>query len=51
MCHADTTLEIADEAGGVDGFRTEHQCGNWEQLLQWTTAQQVKYPGQKLHGT
>lgn len=47
MCHADTTLEVADEAiGGVDGFRTEHQCRSWEQLVQWTTAQQIKYPGQ-----
>ncbi|KAI0432346.1 hypothetical protein F5Y09DRAFT_301917 [Xylaria sp. FL1042] len=46
MCHADTTLEVADEAGGVDGFRTKHQCRSWEQLVQWTSAQQMKWPGQ-----
>ncbi|KAF2828336.1 hypothetical protein CC86DRAFT_241323, partial [Ophiobolus disseminans] len=41
MCHADTTLEVVDEKiNGVHGFRTPHQCGNWEQLKAWTSAQQ-----------
>lgn len=41
MCHADTTLEVVDEKiNGVHGFRTVHQCRNWEQLKAWTSKQQ-----------
>jgi hypothetical protein len=43
MCHADTTVEDVDESiGGVHGFRVEHQCRSWEQLVQWTSGQQMK---------
>jgi len=46
MCHADTTVEVVDETiGGVHGFRVEHQCRNWDQLVQWTSEQQIKYKG------
>jgi hypothetical protein len=52
MCHADTTLEVADEMiGGVEGFQAEHQCSNWEQLIQWTSAQQLKRKGQNTTAT
>lgn len=45
MCHADITIEVADEKiGGVHGFRTEHQCGNWEKIVDWLTEQQIKKP-------
>ena len=41
MCHADTTIEVVDEkTNGVHGFRTEHRCKDWDQLVQWTTKQQ-----------
>lgn len=37
MCQPDTTIEVKDEEiGGVKGFGTEHQCKDWEQLMQWT---------------
>lgn len=43
MCMADTTLEVVDEKiNGVHGFRTPHQCKDWEQLKSWTSAQQQK---------
>ncbi|KAG9235074.1 hypothetical protein BJ875DRAFT_399930 [Amylocarpus encephaloides] len=45
MCHADTTIELVDkEIKGVRGFRTPHQCKNWEQLKQWTTEHASKKP-------
>ena len=38
MCQPDTTVELKDEEiGGVRGFGTEHQCRDWDQLVQWTT--------------
>jgi hypothetical protein len=41
MCLADTTLEVVDEKiNGVHGFRTVHQCKDWEQLKTWTSEQQ-----------
>ena len=41
MCNADTTVETVDEeVNGVHGFRTEHQCKNWETLVSWTDEQQ-----------
>ncbi|MCJ1326667.1 hypothetical protein MMC10_003332 [Thelotrema lepadinum] len=43
MCTADTTLEVVDEkTNGVHGFRTEHQCRDWEQLIEWANEQQAK---------
>ena len=43
MCHADTTVEVVDEKiNGVHGFRTEHQCGNWQQLIDWTSEVQMQ---------
>lgn len=37
MCNPDTTVEVKDEeAGGVTGFGTEHQCKDWDQLLAFT---------------
>ncbi|KAK7182249.1 hypothetical protein DPSP01_006967 [Paraphaeosphaeria sporulosa] len=43
MCQADTTLEVVDEKiNGVHGFRTMHQCRDWEQLKTWTSEQQRK---------
>ena len=36
MCQPDLTVEVKDEAkGGVTGFNTEHQCKDWNQLLDW----------------
>ena len=36
MCQADTTIEIVDETvGGVTGFGTQHQCKDWDQLIDW----------------
>ena len=41
MCYADTTIEVVDPAiNGVHGFRTEHQCKRWDQLIEWTNEQQ-----------
>ncbi|KAH8726601.1 hypothetical protein GQ44DRAFT_738756 [Phaeosphaeriaceae sp. PMI808] len=38
MCQPDLTLEVKDdELGGVTGFGTEHQCVNWNQLVDWTS--------------
>lgn len=38
VCQPDLTLEIKDEVhGGVQGFGTEHQCRNWDQLMSFTT--------------
>ncbi|KAF7945539.1 hypothetical protein EAE96_010306 [Botrytis aclada] len=49
MCHADTTLEAVDtKINGVHGFRTEHQCGNWEQLVDWASEQQLKKPVEQI---
>ena len=32
MCHADSTLEVEDEAiGGVKGFGVSHECVDWEE--------------------
>lgn len=43
MCHGDTTLEVVDEAiNGVHGFRTPHECIDWEQLKAWTSEQQAR---------
>ena len=43
MCMADTTLEVVDEKiNGVHGFRTAHQCKDWEELKAWTSEQQAK---------
>ncbi|KAF6825887.1 hypothetical protein CPLU01_09977 [Colletotrichum plurivorum] len=36
MCKPDLTIEIANKTlGGVTGFGTEHQCINWQQLMDW----------------
>ncbi|KAJ0165925.1 hypothetical protein CTA2_9444 [Colletotrichum tanaceti] len=36
MCKPDLTIEVPDPAvGGVAGFGTEHQCVNWQQLMDW----------------
>ena len=36
MCQPDLTIERKDEElGGVTGFGTEHQCIDWQQLLDW----------------
>jgi hypothetical protein len=36
MCQPDLTIELKnDELGGVTGFGTEHQCVDWQQLLDW----------------
>ena len=38
MCQPDLTLEVKDEKlGGVTGFGTEHQCVDWQGLVDWTT--------------
>jgi hypothetical protein len=37
QCRPDLTLEAISEKGGVEGFGVEHQCYNWEELLQWTS--------------
>ena len=43
MCQADTTLEVVDEAiNGVHGFRVVHMCRDWDQLVQWTSEQQMR---------
>jgi hypothetical protein len=42
MCQPDTTVEVKDEAiGGVKGFGTEHQCKDWDQLVEWTRTWQT----------
>ena len=41
MCRPDLTIEVKDEEiGGVKGFGTQHQCYDWEQLVQWTRSWQ-----------
>ncbi|KAK2754309.1 hypothetical protein CKAH01_17497 [Colletotrichum kahawae] len=36
MCKPDLTVEIANSTlNGVTGFGTEHQCLNWEELMNW----------------
>ncbi|KZL85122.1 hypothetical protein CI238_09347 [Colletotrichum incanum] len=36
ICKPDLTIEVGDPAvGGVTGFGTEHQCVNWQQLMDW----------------
>ena len=41
MCQADTTVEVKDEkAGGVHGFGVEHQCRDWDELIEWTAGLQ-----------
>ncbi|KAF4867812.1 Oxidase ustYa [Colletotrichum siamense] len=36
MCKPDLTIEIANTTlNGVTGFGTEHQCINWEELMNW----------------
>ncbi|KAF4475257.1 Oxidase ustYa [Colletotrichum fructicola Nara gc5] len=36
MCKPDLTVEIANTTlNGVTGFGTEHQCINWEDLMNW----------------
>ncbi|KAK2607952.1 hypothetical protein N8I77_006591 [Diaporthe amygdali] len=45
MCNADLTVEVKDdEAGGVHGFGTEHQCVDWDSLLSWTTEWETRKP-------
>lgn len=42
MCQPDTTIEVKDkEIGGVTGFGTEHQCREWDQLIEWTRRWQI----------
>ena len=42
MCQADTTVEVVDEAiNGVHGFRVMHTCRDWDQLVEWTSRQQL----------
>lgn len=37
MCYADTAVEVKEEGiNGVKGWGTEHQCRDYEELLQWT---------------
>ncbi|KAH8587736.1 hypothetical protein B0O99DRAFT_747329 [Bisporella sp. PMI_857] len=37
MCQPDLTLELKNESiGGVEGFGTEHQCKDWNQLMSFT---------------
>jgi len=48
MCQPDTTIELKDEeVGGVTGFGTEHQCKDWEQLIQWTKKWQTYDPDER----
>ncbi|OHE94396.1 hypothetical protein CORC01_10324 [Colletotrichum orchidophilum] len=36
ICRPDLTVEVGDPAvGGVTGFGTEHQCVNWQELMDW----------------
>ena len=36
MCCMDTTAETKERgSNGVKGFGTEHNCKDWEQLMQW----------------
>jgi hypothetical protein len=36
MCQPDITIELKnEELGGVTGFGTEHQCKDWNQLMEW----------------
>ena len=38
MCQPDLTIEVKDpEIGGVTGFGTQHQCRDWEELINWTS--------------
>ena len=37
QCQPDLALEVVSKTGGVEGFGVEHQCYNWERLLQWTS--------------
>jgi hypothetical protein len=34
MCHSDRTVEHVDSSGGVTGFGVEHQCYDYQQLLE-----------------
>lgn len=37
MCLADTTIETKNKVTkGVQGFGVQHQCRDWNQLLEWT---------------
>jgi len=37
MCYRDTAMELKDnEMGGVNGWGTEHQCHDYEELVRWT---------------
>jgi len=43
MCSADTTLEFKNESvNGVRGFGVQHQCHNWDQLLQLIAEKQSR---------
>ncbi|KAK1636344.1 hypothetical protein BDP81DRAFT_461630 [Colletotrichum phormii] len=36
LCRPDLTVEVGNLAvGGVTGFGTEHQCVNWQELMDW----------------
>lgn len=36
MCRPDLTIEKKSvETGGVKGFGVEHQCYDWDQLVNW----------------
>ncbi|KAK2051585.1 hypothetical protein LY76DRAFT_640053 [Colletotrichum caudatum] len=36
MCRPDLTVEVGDPAvGGVTGLGTEHQCVDWQRLMDW----------------
>jgi hypothetical protein len=38
ICQPDLTLELKDELhGGVQGFGTEHQCEDWDELMDFTS--------------
>jgi hypothetical protein len=34
-CTPDLTVEVAGKSGGVTGFGSEHQCTDWEGLIEW----------------
>jgi hypothetical protein len=44
MCHADRTVEVKDDKGGVLGFGTKHECADWNELVEkidsWQRASQ-----------
>lgn len=45
MCNPDTTVEVKNATtGGVNGFGIEHQCKDWNQLVDWTIKAQIDYP-------